>query len=244
VRGAWLGWLIPYTVLRLAWPLFRVGPGGCRRHKFWRARVKWLKTIYRTDFISPRKNIIFCPAGWLRARKNIYLFWGCGIEKRGFLAYFGACQAKIPVRGWCKLNIFRVQGWCGSVKLKCFFGAADWIQVCTVPLNVWFWPTLAIQACFAWSWWGFLRAWMCSGLINNTPKQSCARSVECAAWWKYALWKRCWNEVRPLSTPLLYKSAGAVKRAARAAWWVRAAWGRRRSFAGWSWCAAYRWCCG
>jgi len=31
--------------------------------------------------------------------KNIYLFWGCGIEKRGFLAYFGACQAKIPVRG-------------------------------------------------------------------------------------------------------------------------------------------------
>ena len=32
---------------------------------------------------------------------------GCGIEKREFLAYFGACQAKIPVRGWCKLNIFR-----------------------------------------------------------------------------------------------------------------------------------------
>ena len=64
--------------------------------------------------------------------ENIYLFWGCGIEKRGFLAYFGACQAKISVRGWCKLNISRVQGWCGSVKLICFFGAADWTQVCTV----------------------------------------------------------------------------------------------------------------
>ena len=88
--------------------------------------------LYRTDFISPRKNIVFCPAGWLRARKISILFWGCGIEKRGFLAYFGACQAKVPVRGWCKINISRVRGWCGSVKLKCFFGAADWTQVCTV----------------------------------------------------------------------------------------------------------------
>jgi len=35
---------------------------------------------------------------------------GCGIEKREFLAYFGACQAKIPVRGWCKLNISRARG--------------------------------------------------------------------------------------------------------------------------------------
>jgi hypothetical protein len=48
------------------------------------------------------------------------------------LAYFEACQAKTPVRGWCKLNISRVRGWCGSVKLKYFFGAADWTQVCTV----------------------------------------------------------------------------------------------------------------
>jgi len=54
--------------------------------------------------------------------KNIYLFWGCGIEKRGFLAYFGACQAKIPVQGWFNLNISRVRGWCGSVKLKLFLG--------------------------------------------------------------------------------------------------------------------------
>jgi hypothetical protein len=39
------------------------------------------------------------------------------------------------VRGWCKLNISRVRGWCGSVKLKYFFGAADWTQVCTVYVN-------------------------------------------------------------------------------------------------------------
>jgi len=64
-------------------------------------------SIYRTDFISLRKNIVFLPCGVTARTKNIYLFWGCGIEKRGFLAYFGACQAKIPVRGWCKLNIFR-----------------------------------------------------------------------------------------------------------------------------------------
>jgi hypothetical protein len=52
----------------------------------------------------------FLPCGVTARTKNIYLFWGCGIEKRGFLAYFGACQAKIPVRGWCKLNISRVRG--------------------------------------------------------------------------------------------------------------------------------------
>jgi hypothetical protein len=44
------------------------------------------------------------------AHEKYYLFWGCGVEKRGFWAYFGACQAKIPVRGWCKLNISRVRG--------------------------------------------------------------------------------------------------------------------------------------
>jgi hypothetical protein len=52
----------------------------------------------------------FLPCGVTARPKNIYLFWGCGIEKRGFLAFFGACQAKIPVRGWCKLNISRVRG--------------------------------------------------------------------------------------------------------------------------------------
>jgi hypothetical protein len=52
----------------------------------------------------------FLPCGVTARTKNIYLFWGCGIEKRRFLAYFGACQAKIPVRGWCKLNISRVRG--------------------------------------------------------------------------------------------------------------------------------------
>jgi len=36
----------------------------------------------------------FLPCGVTARTKNIYLFWGCGIEKRGFLAYFGACQAK------------------------------------------------------------------------------------------------------------------------------------------------------
>ena len=39
-----------------------------------------------------------------------YLFFLGVREKWGFLAYFGACQAKIPVRGWCKLNISRVRG--------------------------------------------------------------------------------------------------------------------------------------
>jgi len=52
----------------------------------------------------------FLPCGVTARTKNIYLFWGCGIEKRGFLAYFEACQAKTPVRGWCKLNISRVRG--------------------------------------------------------------------------------------------------------------------------------------
>jgi hypothetical protein len=51
----------------------------------------------------------FLPCGVTARTKNIYLFWGCGIKKRGFLAYFEACQAKIPVRGWCKLNFY----WCG-----------------------------------------------------------------------------------------------------------------------------------
>jgi len=64
--------------------------------------------VYRTDFIPPRKKS-FLPCGVTARTKNIYLFWGCGIEKREFLAYFGACQAKIPVRGWCKLNISRVR---------------------------------------------------------------------------------------------------------------------------------------
>ena len=67
----------------------------------------------------------FLPCGVTARTKNIYLFWGCGIENGGFLAYFGACQAKIPVRGWCKLNISRVRGLCGSAKLKYPFGAAD-----------------------------------------------------------------------------------------------------------------------
>jgi hypothetical protein len=52
----------------------------------------------------------FLPGGVTVRTKNIYLFWGCGIEKRGFWAYFGACQAKIPVRGWCNLNSSRVRG--------------------------------------------------------------------------------------------------------------------------------------
>jgi hypothetical protein len=52
----------------------------------------------------------FLPCGVTARTKNIYLFWGCGIEKRGFLAYFGAYQAKVPVRGWCKFNISRVRG--------------------------------------------------------------------------------------------------------------------------------------
>jgi len=29
----------------------------------------------------------FLPCGVTARTKNIYLFWGCGIEKRGFLAY-------------------------------------------------------------------------------------------------------------------------------------------------------------
>ena len=90
------------------------------------------KVKYRTDFISPRKNIVFCPAGWLRARKISIYLWGAGLKYGDFLAYFGACQTKIPVRGWCKLNIPRVRGWCGSVILKYCFGAADWTQVCMV----------------------------------------------------------------------------------------------------------------
>ena len=93
--------------------------------------------VIRLECIPYRLNITaqkycFLPCGVTARTKNIYLFWGCGIEKRGFLAYFGACQAKIPVRGWCKINISRVWVWCGSVKLKYFFGAADWTQVCTV----------------------------------------------------------------------------------------------------------------
>jgi hypothetical protein len=36
----------------------------------------------------------FLPCGVTARTKNIYLFWGCGIEKRGFLAYFGACRQK------------------------------------------------------------------------------------------------------------------------------------------------------
>ena len=82
-------------------------------------------------YITAQKYRFF-PCGVTARTKNIYLLWGCGIENRGFLAYFGACQAKIPVRGWCKLNISKVRGWCGSVKLKYLFGAADWTQVCTV----------------------------------------------------------------------------------------------------------------
>jgi hypothetical protein len=37
----------------------------------------------------------FLPYGVTARTENIYLFWGCGTEKREFLAYFGACQAKI-----------------------------------------------------------------------------------------------------------------------------------------------------
>jgi hypothetical protein len=68
------------------------------------------------DFFIPYRLYItaqkyrFLPCGVTARTKNIYLVWGCGIEKRGFLAYFGACQAKIPMRGWCKLNISRVRG--------------------------------------------------------------------------------------------------------------------------------------
>ena len=65
--------------------------------------AKWLP--YRL-YITAQKYR-FLPCGVTARTKNIYLFWGCGIEKRGFLAYFGA---KIPVRGWCKLNISRVRG--------------------------------------------------------------------------------------------------------------------------------------
>ena len=52
------------------------------------------------------------PIQKIHVTYNTFFFHppGCGIEKRGFLAYFGACQAKTPVRGWCKLNISRVRG--------------------------------------------------------------------------------------------------------------------------------------
>jgi len=81
-------------------------------------------------YIAAQKHR-FLPCGVTARTKYICLFWGCGIEKRGFLAYFGACQAKIPVRSWCKSNTSRVRGWCGSVSLKYFFGAAVWTRTNT-----------------------------------------------------------------------------------------------------------------
>jgi hypothetical protein len=80
--------------------------------------------LYTVQTLYYRAKISFLPCGVTARTKYIFLFWGCGIEKREFLAYFGAFQAKIPVRGWCKLNISRVRGWCGSAKPKYFFGAA------------------------------------------------------------------------------------------------------------------------
>jgi len=38
----------------------------------------------------------FLPCGVTARTKNIYLRWGCGIENREFLAYFGACQSGQP----------------------------------------------------------------------------------------------------------------------------------------------------
>jgi len=66
--------------------------------------------MYTVQNLYHRAKISFFALRGDSRTKNIYLFWGCGIEKRGFLAYFGACQAKVPVRGWCKLNISRVRG--------------------------------------------------------------------------------------------------------------------------------------
>ena len=73
------------------------GPHACKIH-----------IPYRLYITAQKYRFLSC--GVTARTKHIYLFWGCGIEKRGFLAYFGACQAKTPVRGWCKINISRVRG--------------------------------------------------------------------------------------------------------------------------------------
>jgi hypothetical protein len=52
--------------------------------------------------------------------------------KTGIFGVFWSLSGKNPCAGWCKVNISRVRGWCGSVKLKYVLGAADWTQVCTV----------------------------------------------------------------------------------------------------------------
>jgi hypothetical protein len=55
--------------------LYQAMPNYARKYKF---------TRYRTDFISPRKNIVFCPAGWLRARKISIYFGGAGLKNGDF----------------------------------------------------------------------------------------------------------------------------------------------------------------
>jgi hypothetical protein len=51
-----------------------------------------LSLPYRLYINTQKKKLL--PCGVTARTKNIYLFWGCGIEKRGFLAYFGACLAQ------------------------------------------------------------------------------------------------------------------------------------------------------
>jgi hypothetical protein len=88
--------------------------------------------MYRTDLISPRKNIVFCPAGWLRARKICIYFGGAGLKNGDFWRILEPVRHKSLCGVGVKLYISRVRGWCGSVKLKYFFWSADWTQVCTV----------------------------------------------------------------------------------------------------------------
>ena len=93
---------------RTAWTCSEVvqtGGGTLMREGFLRNTFRVPYRLYITA-----QKYRYLPCGVTARTKNIYLFWGCGIEKRGLLAYFGACQAKIPVRGWCKLNISRVRG--------------------------------------------------------------------------------------------------------------------------------------
>jgi len=54
--------------------------------------------VYRTDFISPRKNIVFCPAGWLRAQKISIYFGGAGL-KTGIFGVFWSLSGKNPCAG-------------------------------------------------------------------------------------------------------------------------------------------------
>ena len=75
---------------------------------------------YSTDFISPRKNIVFCPAGWLRARK-ISIYFGGAELKTGIFGVFWSLSGKKPCAGLVYILYFQGAGLMRECETKIFF---------------------------------------------------------------------------------------------------------------------------